>query len=248
MCCDRILALNPKKAAAWYEKAFALSKLKRYKEAVECYDKAHSINPNHAETWKEKASALCELRRFEEAIGCYEKALEIDPESATAWHNRGWALSNVHRYAEALECYERALKMNPKHSNSIKNRKKVLELMAGQMAKKKEKKRGKGVEVVVRFGGKSCIVSCASGTTLDEFERSAKAKFDAKMEVFFEVFSPQLNVWVLLEDLEQLKDGGKVRMMEEMGGESADGKLAALMQKIESLELEIGRASCRERV
>ena len=41
----KCLELNPKDANAWYFKAFTLSELGRYEEAIRCYDKALGCTP-----------------------------------------------------------------------------------------------------------------------------------------------------------------------------------------------------------
>jgi tetratricopeptide (TPR) repeat protein/serine/threonine protein kinase len=115
----KCLEIDPKDASAWYNKGYALYKLKRYKEeAIRCFDKALEIDPKDASAWNLKGIALHELKRYEEAIRCFDKALEIDPKHAPAWHNKGLALSKLKRYEEAIICYDKALEINPKDASA----------------------------------------------------------------------------------------------------------------------------------
>jgi tetratricopeptide (TPR) repeat protein len=76
------------------EKAFLLTKLGRYEEAVECYDKIPEIYPKDTCSWFNRAITFDELGRYDEALKCYDKANEIDPNDANAWYNKGMLLIN----------------------------------------------------------------------------------------------------------------------------------------------------------
>ena len=63
-----------------YNKANALSTLKRYAEAVNNYQQSLAIEDNQAMCWKNLGSAYFETNETELAIGCFEKALEYNPQ------------------------------------------------------------------------------------------------------------------------------------------------------------------------
>jgi tetratricopeptide (TPR) repeat protein len=97
--------------------ACALSRLGRYKEAIELYDKAlesQSINP--AAIWFNRGLALCDLERYAEAVESCDKAIEHERNSPRVWHVRGIALTRLKRYEEAVLSYENAVEYEP---NSI---------------------------------------------------------------------------------------------------------------------------------
>ncbi|MCD6387429.1 MAG: tetratricopeptide repeat protein, partial [Methanophagales archaeon] len=62
-------------AEAWNNKGVALSKLRRYEEAIECFNRALKINQNDAEAWNNKGNVLDELGKYEEAVELKGKAV-----------------------------------------------------------------------------------------------------------------------------------------------------------------------------
>ena len=73
-------------------RGFALGKLGRYEEEIECCNRAIELDPNCLDAWNNMAFAFGMLDRFEEKIECCDQALAVDPENATAWNNKGVAL------------------------------------------------------------------------------------------------------------------------------------------------------------
>jgi tetratricopeptide (TPR) repeat protein len=47
--------------SAWNNKGIALSRLKRFEDAIACYDKAIELDPNHANAWYNKAKAFRDM-------------------------------------------------------------------------------------------------------------------------------------------------------------------------------------------
>lgn len=70
--------------AIWNNKAIALSKMKRYKEAVECLDNALEFEPRNISIWGNKVLFLFELKKYNDVIECCDKILKIDPKCAEA--------------------------------------------------------------------------------------------------------------------------------------------------------------------
>jgi tetratricopeptide (TPR) repeat protein len=89
---------------AYAKKGYALSYLKRYDEAIECFDKAIEIDPNYADAW---------LGKHNEAIHYYDKAIEISPKYKSAWHGKAFALVNLGKHDEAIECFDKLISINP---------------------------------------------------------------------------------------------------------------------------------------
>jgi len=58
---DRALAIDPRYAAAWYNKGGSLADLGLREEAISCYDQALAIDPGDAAAWtsKSKTSSAC---------------------------------------------------------------------------------------------------------------------------------------------------------------------------------------------
>jgi len=110
---DKVIAINPNNAVAWYNKGVALDELKRYDEAIIAYDKAIAINPNDAKAWFNKGVTLVKLSRYDVAIIAYDKAIAINPNDAKAWINKGVSLCKLKRYDEAIIACDKAIAINP---------------------------------------------------------------------------------------------------------------------------------------
>ena len=119
---SKCLEIDSYRADAWCNLGSALTNLKRYEEAMNCYDKALKTRLTHAIvpiwSWHGKGKVLKDLGRLEEALTSFDKALELNPEGAKAfhvgvWSDKGDTLRNLGRYEEAIGCYEKALEINP---------------------------------------------------------------------------------------------------------------------------------------
>ncbi|CAD8201269.1 unnamed protein product [Paramecium octaurelia] len=56
---------------------FALNRLNKYQEAIECYDKAISINSKNDNAFCNKGLTLHNLKQYSNALVCYNQALSI---------------------------------------------------------------------------------------------------------------------------------------------------------------------------
>ena len=72
--------VHPDSAEAWHNRGVALSRLKRFDDALASFSKAIERAPGTADGWKGRGSAYLELERFEEAMSDYQKVLALDPE------------------------------------------------------------------------------------------------------------------------------------------------------------------------
>ncbi len=119
---DRVLAMNPQDAVAWYNKGVELKDLGRSEEALACFDRALAINPQYAVAWNNKGNTLASLGRHAEALACCDRALALIPQDAKAWYNKGITLLSLGRHKEALACYDRALALNPQDAAAWSNK------------------------------------------------------------------------------------------------------------------------------
>jgi tetratricopeptide (TPR) repeat protein len=74
---NKALAINPDHDLAWLHKGEALQKLKKHKEAVECFDRSIEINPKLIEAWRGRFDSLGELGMKDEAAKTIEKIRDI---------------------------------------------------------------------------------------------------------------------------------------------------------------------------
>jgi tetratricopeptide (TPR) repeat protein len=85
---SKTLELNTEFKEAWYNKGFALDKIGRYEEALECYDKTLELCPDDGEAWFNKCELLDKLGKYREAVECYDNVLGLNPEDDKAIKNR----------------------------------------------------------------------------------------------------------------------------------------------------------------
>ncbi len=109
LICDRILAIDPNLAIAWYNKSLSLSDLKRYPEALEACDNALNISDKFVRAWLLKGNVFFISKRYEEAVETYDHAIALDPNDALAWKNCALALYRLKRYEESIKAYDKGL-------------------------------------------------------------------------------------------------------------------------------------------
>ncbi len=110
-CFDKAIEIDPKNAAAWSEKGYALNELGNFLEAIKCFDKAIEIDPKNIFAYRGKGDALRRSRWHKEAIKCFDKAIEIDPKNAAVLNDKGTALLDLKEYEEAIECFDKAIEI-----------------------------------------------------------------------------------------------------------------------------------------
>jgi len=83
---DKAIEADPTNVDAWRNKAFALDKLGRRKEAFQCYDKIVTLDPYDANSWFLRGFILYEFagnedepdNAIEESIRSFDKVLEME--------------------------------------------------------------------------------------------------------------------------------------------------------------------------
>src|SRR5438552_936375 len=78
VCCDEVIALEPRNAEAYVKKGAASEKLRREDEAVECYDRAIAADSSFTTAYLHKGGVFNRLERYQEALACYEQALKTE--------------------------------------------------------------------------------------------------------------------------------------------------------------------------
>jgi len=118
----RALALDPKNAAAYYNRANSLQRLGRPEDALADYERALALQPRHLAALNNRGILLEKLRRPMEALASYDRALAIDADRTDTLSNRGNLLLSLKRPQEALAACERALALNPRQAGTLNNR------------------------------------------------------------------------------------------------------------------------------
>ena len=91
-CYDKVIELDPRSKAAWFNKALVSSHLDKHEEALTCYEEAIRIDPTYARSWCNKGVTCIRLKKIPEAITCFEEAVRLDPTDEIAKRNKTKAL------------------------------------------------------------------------------------------------------------------------------------------------------------
>ena len=54
LCCDKVIALDPKDIKAWKNKGTTLRRMDKHEDAIVCFDKAIEIDPKHIPALSDK--------------------------------------------------------------------------------------------------------------------------------------------------------------------------------------------------
>lgn len=119
---ESIFGIAPNDVETWYNKGYALVKLKRPEEAVAAYDRVIELSPKEAKAWYNKGFALDELGSEKEALAAYERAIELAPDESKAWINKGYELARLGCAEEALTAFERAVELDSKNCKAWSNK------------------------------------------------------------------------------------------------------------------------------
>jgi serine/threonine protein kinase/tetratricopeptide (TPR) repeat protein len=107
---------RPRHAHAYFCRARAYSRLRRYEEAVADCSRAIDLDPRHAPAWTSRGLASSDLRQYHKAVDDFSRAIDLGPKSAKAWINRGITYSQLGRLAEAVADFNRAIDLDRKYA------------------------------------------------------------------------------------------------------------------------------------
>lgn len=116
---DRVIALAPGAANAWYNRANALSALKRMDESLVAYRRCVRLEPAHVEAYINMGVLLQGMKRFDEAVACYDAAIQHRPDAVNAIYNRALAYENMGEFHAAVTGYEHVLGLAPNYTYLI---------------------------------------------------------------------------------------------------------------------------------
>jgi tetratricopeptide (TPR) repeat protein len=106
---------NPNWIAVWFYKAYALSQLARYDEAIAAYDKILELDEYDIDALVHKAYALSQLARYEEEVMCYNKVLKLYPNHVHAWYKRASSNIKQKNVENGLASLKKAIKIDKKY-------------------------------------------------------------------------------------------------------------------------------------
>ena len=131
--CDNAIKSDPTNHIVYIYKGLALTRLKKYGDAIQSYNKVLEIEPQNVEALYEKGKIFYKLKKYEDAIKWYDKALQIEPNNTNVKQNREIALKSLKtqnflelidviktqytkkNYSDVINLSNKAIKINPKN-------------------------------------------------------------------------------------------------------------------------------------
>ena len=110
---NKVITVNPKSAAAYYNLGFAYDKKGDLSNAISYFNKAIEIDATLADAYYNRGSAYYKKGNFDNAITDYNKVIEISPASADAHYGLGLAYSKKGDQDKAISEYTAAIKTRP---------------------------------------------------------------------------------------------------------------------------------------
>jgi tetratricopeptide (TPR) repeat protein/tRNA A-37 threonylcarbamoyl transferase component Bud32 len=105
---DKALELNGRNLQALNLRAIALSRQRRYNDALRDADAGLAVEPRNGALMNTRAMILNKMRRFADAEAQARAAIALNPNDAAAWRNLAEALAGRGDFPGALEALRRA--------------------------------------------------------------------------------------------------------------------------------------------
>ena len=113
---DKQIALDPKKASAWSQRAFHYTDLKQWDKAIADYSKAIELDAKNAWLWRQRASCYAALYHWDKAIADCGKVIEFKPGDVTAWRLRAAYYANLKQWDKAIADCTKVIKLEPRNA------------------------------------------------------------------------------------------------------------------------------------
>jgi tetratricopeptide (TPR) repeat protein/serine/threonine protein kinase len=113
---------RPDHSHAYYCRAAANHKLRRYEQAVSDLSKAIELDPQHAPAWNNRGAIHHKLGQPDKAIADFSKAIELDPQHAPAWNNRGAIHYKLGQLNMAVANFSKAIELDANYAPTWNNR------------------------------------------------------------------------------------------------------------------------------
>jgi tetratricopeptide (TPR) repeat protein len=89
---ERLVAVEPAKAAHWFNRGFMLESAERWEEALEAFRRATAADPKLDRAWYGMGMVLIRLQRYDDAVVALKRNTELQPMSPYGWYQ----LARVH--------------------------------------------------------------------------------------------------------------------------------------------------------
>jgi tetratricopeptide (TPR) repeat protein len=119
---DAVIASDPQRGSAHFNRGLVLQALNRADEALESFDRAIALEPDKGDAHYGKAVTLRRMNRLKEAVESYDRAIAFKPDLAGACLERGNALRRLNRFEESLRSYDQAIAIKPDFAEAYSNK------------------------------------------------------------------------------------------------------------------------------
>lgn len=106
---DQAVALTPYNSQLYTQWGMALTRAKRYEDAISQFRRALRLKPNQPSILLLWGMVLIETRQLDEALTIFQRVVQIDPQSTEAFHCLSVTLNQLGRPEEAIEQARNAL-------------------------------------------------------------------------------------------------------------------------------------------
>ena len=124
--CNRLLALNPKDAAAYSHRGRAYGRKEDYDREIADLDQAIRLDPKYAGTGTQFGLAVTYYSRavtntrkgdYDRAIADLDQAIRLDPKNVVFYASRGSTYGNQGDYERAIADFDQAIRLDPKEEH-----------------------------------------------------------------------------------------------------------------------------------
>jgi tetratricopeptide (TPR) repeat protein len=121
-CYEHAISMDPKYASAYINRGVALSRLKRYDEAIEDYNIGLGLDPKLAVGFYNRGLARISKDQLDTAINDFTAAITLNADYVDAFVNRGFAWDKLGQHDKAIADYNSALSIDPHHGPALNRR------------------------------------------------------------------------------------------------------------------------------
>jgi tetratricopeptide (TPR) repeat protein len=111
--CNKLLETDGEDAFLFKRKAYFLSWLDEFDEALEFYDKAIALKPDFYDAVCDKAHMFAEYGYHQESLETYEEGIKLLPEKGEAYMGAAFAYERLGDKKKALEFLKKAHNLEP---------------------------------------------------------------------------------------------------------------------------------------
>eukprot|EP00003_Mantamonas_plastica_P027173 TRINITY_DN575_c0_g1_i2.p1 TRINITY_DN575_c0_g1~~TRINITY_DN575_c0_g1_i2.p1 ORF type:complete len:563 (+),score=174.10 TRINITY_DN575_c0_g1_i2:1497-3185(+) len=137
-----VLEDDVQRATVWNKMGYALSKLHRCQDAIDCYNTSIKLHPDNPDVWNNLGFALQILKRYTEAVAAFEHAVSLDNSNKVVWNSLGQVLRAMKQYEDAIDCFNNALDIDPDFFFAKRNKRQTEKLFHKQSARQKQNTSG----------------------------------------------------------------------------------------------------------